>query len=57
MILKKLLATLALVLLCFGSYAQVKDSTIDLSTPKIYEIGGITVSGIKHLDETITYQC
>lgn len=53
MILKKLLATLALVLLCFGIHAQVKDSTLDLSTPKIYEIGGITVSGIKHLDESI----
>ena len=53
MILKKLLATLAFVLLCFGINAQVKDSTLDLSTPKIYEIGGITVSGIKHLDETV----
>src|ERR1035437_960498 len=53
MILKKLLATLALVLLCFGVYAQVNDSTLDLSTPKVYEIGGITVSGIKHLDETV----
>ena len=53
MILKKLLATLALVLLCFGIYAQVNDSTLDLSTPKVYEIGGITVSGIKHLDETV----
>jgi len=53
MILKKLLATLTLVLLCFGIYAQVNDSTLDLSTPKVYEIGGITVSGIKHLDETV----
>ena len=53
MILKKLFATLAFVLLCFGINAQVKDSTLDLSTPKIYEIGGITVSGIKHLDETV----
>jgi len=53
MILKKLLATLTLVLLCFGIYAQVKDSTLDFSTPKVYEIGGITVSGIKHFDETV----
>jgi outer membrane protein insertion porin family len=53
MILKKLLATLTLVLLCFGTYAQVKDSTLDFSTPKVYEIGGITVSGIKHFDETV----
>jgi outer membrane protein insertion porin family len=53
MILKKLLATLTLVLLCFGIYAQVNDSTLDLSTPKVYEIGGITVSGIKYFDESI----
>jgi outer membrane protein insertion porin family len=53
MILKKLLATLAFVLLCFGINAQVKDSTLDLSTPKVYEIGGITVSGIKHSDESV----
>src|SRR5450759_3641238 len=53
MILKKLLATLTLVLLCFGIYAQVNDSTLDLSTPKVYEIGGITVSGIKSFDESI----
>ncbi|MDP4290170.1 MAG: POTRA domain-containing protein [Bacteroidota bacterium] len=50
---KKLLTTLALVLLCFGIKAQVKDSTLDLSTPKTYEIGGITISGIKHLDESV----
>src|SRR5665647_823768 len=53
MILKKLLATLAFVLLCFGINAQVKDSTLYLSTPKVYEIGGITVSGIKHSDESV----
>ncbi len=53
MILKKLLASLALVLFCLGIKAQVADTTLDLSTPKVYEIGGITISGVKYLDESV----
>jgi len=41
------------VILSFNGYAQVSLSgvNIDYSHPKEYEIGGITISGIKYLDE------
>jgi len=49
---------LIVVLVCFGavekSYAQISvtgsPTTIDLTAPKSYEIGGIVVSGTNHLD-------
>jgi len=46
-----------LLLINLSSYAQVQlggsESLIDYSNPKEYELGGVTVSGVQYLDESV----
>ncbi|HOS47491.1 MAG TPA: POTRA domain-containing protein, partial [Bacteroidia bacterium] len=50
-------ACLLLLLFALPSYAQIQlgnnEDLIDYSTPKEYELGGITVSGVQYLDESV----
>lgn len=56
---KRILIPVTFLLLCYvSSHAQVTLGTqdsieIDYSNPREYEIGGITVTGIKYLDENV----
>lgn len=52
---KKLLSILSLAILCiFAAQAQDTDLTInDYNAPKTYEIGGITITGTKYLNEEV----
>ena len=56
---KSTLVLLAILVLFFNSYfsfSQINSSEsvdIDYSSPQKYEIGGIAISGLKYLDQTI----
>ena len=51
------LACLLLLLFALPSYSQIQvgnnEDLIDYSTPKEFELAGITVSGIQYLDESV----
>ena len=55
---KKLYTLICFSIFSFSIQAQLNlggtDSTaIDLSTPKEYEIGGITITGASHMDQNV----
>lgn len=54
---KKFLYAAILILIGFVSYSQndlkTQLKTIDYSEPKEYEIGGVTISGVKYLDQNV----
>ena len=55
---KKIYTLICFSILAFSVKAQLnlggKDTTsIDLSTPKEYEIGGITITGAGHMDQNV----
>ncbi|PCJ83180.1 MAG: outer membrane protein assembly factor BamA [Flavobacteriales bacterium] len=55
---KKAIIFLALVCCCWALPAQIQlgDSHIDYGSPREYEIGGITVSGVEFVDEAAVKQ-
>lgn len=53
---RKIFNTLVLFMIAFSSIAQNNKIKIDYAQPKKYEIGGITISGVKYLDENVLIQ-